>query len=113
MSDKAPTGHFGERFGGNTLPTSASVINHIFGSRPGHLPDTPKNRQLLVDVANNKNNCLGIDKNGNRWFARIESDGSQTWVVCRNGTIRNGGQNNPPRSWDSDTGLSRNPYRKR
>ena len=40
----------------------------IFGDRPGHLPDTPANRQRLVDVANDRDNYRGVDKYGNKWF---------------------------------------------
>lgn len=113
MSDKGPTGHFGDGRGGNSLPTNDSQLGHIFGDRPGHLPDTPENRQLLVDVANDDDNYLGTDKYGNEWHARQESDGSQTWTTSRGGTIQNGGQNNPPHDWDDDTGLNNNPFKKR
>lgn len=113
MSDKAPTGHFGDGNGGNTLPANSSQLEHIFGNRPGHLPDTPRNRQLLIDVANDEGNFLGTDKYGNVWHARQETDGSQTWTTSRDGTIQNGGRNNPPRDWDNKTGLNNNPFRKR
>ena len=38
-------------------------------------------------------------------------DGSQLWVIHRNGTIQEGGKNNPPRTWDKDTGLNNNPLK--
>lgn len=113
MSDKGPTGYFDDGDGGNSLPTNDSQLDHIFGDRPGHLPDTPENRQLLVDVANGDDNYLGADKYGNDWHARQEPDGSQTWTTSRGGAIQNGGRNNPPRGWDDDTGLNNNPFKKR
>lgn len=111
MSAKGQTGHFGDGSGGNTLPTGDSQLDHIFGARQGHLPDTAANRQLLVDVANGEDNYAGTDKHGNEWYVRIEPGGSQTWATVRNGTIQNGGSNNPPRDWDDDTGLNDNPFK--
>ena len=63
-----------------SLPNNDAQIGHIFGNRPGHLPDTPKNRKRLVDLANDDSKFIGEDKYGNCWNAQIESDGSQTWV---------------------------------
>jgi len=88
------------------LPTNNSQTKHIFGNRTGHLPDTPANRQLLVNTTGNQNNLLGTDQFGNKWFAMIRSDGSQVWVQTRNGVIQNGGLNNPPITWDPNMGLS-------
>lgn len=111
MSSKGPTGLFGTGRGGNVLPSNESQLNHIFGDRPGHLPDTLDNRQLLVDVANDIGNYMGADEHGNQWFVRLESDESQIWVIVRDGIIQNGGRNKPPRTWDGSTGLSKNPYK--
>lgn len=111
MSSKCPTGLFGDGLGGNSLPSNASQLSHIFGNRPGHLPDNPGNRQLLVDVANDPGSYLGADSIGNLWYARVEPDGSQIWVVVRNGVIQNGGKNKPPRDWNSGTGLN-NPLKR-
>ena len=95
------------------LPADNSQLSHIFGDRPGHLPDTPANRQRLVDVANDRDNYRGVDKYGNKWFVEEGSDGNQIWVTTRNGVIQNGGSNNPPLEWDENTGLNRNPFKKR
>ena len=46
-------------------------------NKKGHIPDTPKNRDLLQETCNDEHNYLGTDKNGNRWYAQILPDGSQ------------------------------------
>jgi hypothetical protein len=89
---------------GVTLPDKRA--GHIFRDAPGHLKDTPGNRQLLKDVANDSGARLGTDKFGNRWSARTNPDGTQTWVQIRNGEIINGGVNQTPRMFHPGTGLS-------
>ena len=88
----------------NILP--ADRAKHIFGNRPGHIPDTAANRGMLRDLANNPNTKLGVDKHGNTWSARTNKDGTQTWVQSRGGKIINGGVNTKPKTWDPKTGLS-------
>jgi len=83
-------------------------LSHIFRDAPGHLSDTPFNRQLLVDAASNPKNYLGTDKFGNKWQGYIQKDGTQVWVSLRNGEIRNGGINKVPKNFDSETGLCDN-----
>ncbi len=46
-------------------------IKHIFRDKPGHLRDTAANRQLLLEVAGDPNNFLGVDKYGKSWHAKI------------------------------------------
>ncbi|MDD6694013.1 MAG: hypothetical protein PUE38_06580 [Olsenella sp.] len=94
---------------GNSLPPNHSQTKHIFGDRPGNLPDNPRNRQTLVELANDKSSRLGTDKYGNTWHARMEPDGSQTWVTVRGGVIQEAGRNDSPHPWDSETGLNRSP----
>ena len=110
MCDKGDSGHFGD--GGNVLPSDESQLKHIFNDRPGHLPDTPKNRQALLDVANDDSCYLGVDGYGNEWHASTDGSGSQTWTSSRGGVIQNGGRNHPPRRWDDETGLNNNPFRR-
>jgi N-acetylneuraminic acid mutarotase len=81
-------------------------IPHIFRNAPGHLPDTPANRKLILDVASNRKNYYGKDMFGNEWYALRRSDGSQVWAQVRNGQIRNGGLNPTPRPWNPQTGFS-------
>jgi filamentous hemagglutinin len=78
----------------------------IFGKRDGHLPDTPENRKLLQDVANDPKAVLGPDAHGNEWSSKILDDGSQLWTQTRNGNVINGGLNKTPHTYNPTTGLS-------
>ena len=97
---------------GNNIKQSSKFyeknINHIFRQKPGHLPDTPTNRKLLLEVAGNPNNFLGIDKHGNSWHAKIQKDGTQVWSISRNGEIRDAGVNKKAQIFHKETGLSNN-----
>ncbi len=91
-----------------TFPQGDAQLKHIFRDAEGHLPDTPANRQKIIDVTSNLDNYLGKDARGNDWYAIISEDGTQTWVRVRNGVIDNAGVNDVPRTWDSETGLYNN-----
>jgi putative RHS repeat-associated core domain protein len=69
------------------LPKNDAQIKHIFSGKEGNLKDTPSNRKLLTDLANNKEKFIGTDKYGNLWNAEINSDGKQNRVRYQNGTI--------------------------
>ena len=51
-------------------------------------------------------NYLGKDKYGNEWYAKILSTGKQVWVQVRNGKICNGGINQKPRQFNTQTGFA-------
>ena len=91
----------------NKIPDNDSTTGHIFRDAEGHIPDTPENRALLEDVANDSANFRGTDKYGNEWYTKTQSDGSQVWVESRNGNIFEGGVNNTPKPWNPDTGLKK------
>lgn len=91
----------------NKIPDNDSTTGHIFRDAEGHIPDTPENRALLEDVANDPANFRGTDKYGNEWYTKIQSDGSQVWVESRNGNIFEGGVNNTPKPWNPETGLKK------
>ena len=79
----------------------------------GHLEDSPENRQLLQDLANDMKHHVGKDIHGKDRHYKEFEDGSQLWVSVRNGVIQDGGLNRPPRFWDEMTGLSRNIFRRK
>lgn len=108
-------GNFGNTQGAkrNRLPPNESQIKHIFGNRKGHLPDTISNRNLLTQTANDKLAFKGIDKYGNSWHIKLDSEGRQIWTRSQNGIINEGGRNDIPLKWDSETGLNRNPFKKK
>lgn len=91
----------------STSDIGESSADHIFRDAEGHLKDdTPENRKKLEGVANDNNNFLGTDQYGNDWYAKDNSDGTQTWVEVRGNKIRNGGVNLTPKPWNPLTGLS-------
>lgn len=91
-----------------TLPANEAQIRHIFRVSPkgGHLSDTPQNRQLLVDIANDQAALLGTDKHGNIWYGRKMPDGTQVWALVIINTMINGGFNQTEKTFHSQTSLS-------
>lgn len=88
------------------FPTGESELRHIFRKDEGHVVDTPENRRLLLDVANDVSARLESDQYGNIWAARTLPDGQQAWVRIRADTILNGGINATPRDFNPRTGLN-------
>jgi len=89
------------------FPVSESELNHIFREAEGHVADTPGNRQLLLDVANDVLARLESDQYGNEWSARLLTDGRQAWTQTRLGKIVNAGINAVPRVFNPNTGLKK------
>lgn len=86
---------------------------HIFAQRLGHLPDTSRNRQRILELINDEGSKVGIDGHGNTWYAKILEDGSQLWASVQGGVLRDAGKNDAPRQWDNETGFNKNPFRGR
>lgn len=79
---------------------------HMFRKNAeNHISDTPANRKLLIDLTSDVTNFLGNDKYGNKWFAKILSDGKQLWASVRDNEIRNGGINSIIKYFNPETGL--------
>ena len=95
----------GHAFGGNQFSKNDSQIKHIFGERDGHVPDSPANRDLILETCNNENNYVGTDRYGKRWYAQVMPDGRQVWVATRDGIIQDCGINDSARSFDSGEGF--------
>jgi hypothetical protein len=82
-------------------------LRHIFRNAEGHLTaDTPENRQVLLIVAHNLENFLGVDRFGNTWAAHTNREGRQAWLQIRDNRITNGGINTDARAFSSATGLA-------
>ena len=98
----------------NKIPNTISQINHIFRESEGHLTFNEKNAKTLSNLINNdKNVVLSQDSNGNCWYSKINSDGSQTWGKVHGNKLSNGGINKTPIKLDPYTGFDKNPYKKK
>lgn len=94
-----------------TLPENDAQLKHIFRDKEGHLLDTSENRKLLLDLANDIEYHVGNDKWGNDWNVRLNDDGTQDWVRSMSQVINEGGRNQNPKPWNSETGLYQNIWR--
>lgn len=90
------------------MPRNDSHLKHIFRDEEGHLPDTPENRKMISDLANDVQYYVGKDRYGNDWHIRNNEDGTQDWVRHQNMVINEGGKNSSPITWDPETGLYKN-----
>jgi len=86
---------------------SEKRIGHIFRDAPGHVKDTPENRQRLLELVEQAENFLGTDARGHSWYVSAEGQRPQLWAVVRGDEIINGGANDAPRSFDPESGLAR------
>jgi hypothetical protein len=92
----------------NRIRISEKSAQHIFRNKENHFSsDTPENRTVLERIANSEENLLGTSKRGAQWYGKTIENGKRIWVEVRNGEIRNGGINDVPREFNSETGLSR------
>ena len=90
------------------MPRNDSQLKHIFRDEEGHLPNTPENRKMISDLANDVQYYVGKDCYGNDWHIRNNEDGTQDWVRHQNMVINEGGKNISPITWDPETGLYNN-----
>ena len=93
----------------STMPAGIAQIKHIFRNEPGHLPETEKNKRLILSVSNDPECYVGTDSKNKKWYAKTLNDGSQVWVSVYNSIIIDAGLNNSPRQFDPDSGLNNNP----
>lgn len=90
------TGHATQSGGRPSFPTKDSQIRHMFRNEPGHIIDTPQNRNTIATIASDEHNFIGTDKHGNRWYSKTIS-GKQYWVKVRKGIVSDCGMNDEPR----------------
>jgi filamentous hemagglutinin len=95
-----------EATGSGSITIDEARARHIFRDAEGHISDTPINRRLLENIANDPSAVLGTDKYGTTWAARLNPDGTQTWVGIRGGKVSYGGINHTQKSFHSETGLA-------
>ena len=109
-------------FGKNQLPSNPSQMQHIFRDEEGHLPDTPKNRALMLKLINDPSKLAGITVTVSKskrlkqtfttyieWYEDITSDG-QYWAAACRGHLINGGLNKTKiQPFDPETGFYANP----
>lgn len=81
-------------------------IKHIFEDRPGHMIDTPENRDLLIKLVSDIKNYFGPDQYGSSCYGKTLENGKQLWAYVRNGVIRNCGINDVPKVYNPITGFN-------
>lgn len=93
-----------------SLPKENSQLKHIFRKEAGHVEDTPENRKMLQELANDPGHHIGKDMWGNEWHVRNNENGTQDWVRHRNMIINEGGRNMTQKKWSERTGLNYDPW---
>lgn len=88
---------------------SRNAESHMFRNSAGHVDNSPTNRALIENTANNPANLRGPDSEGNDWYSMQLKSGAQAWAEVRNGKITNGGINpaNANRDYNPVTGLNK------
>jgi len=82
----------------NLVPFLDKALPHIFRQQPGHFAqETAEARELLQATATQAN-FVGLQEMGVKVYQRVLDTGVQIWVYVVNGTIRDGGYNDIPRS---------------
>ncbi len=107
LDPKDPKDKKNEKNKKNQITIYEKNVQHIFREAEIHFKiDTLENRKLLIETANNEENLLGTSKYNSQWYSKLTENGKQIWVEVRNGEIRNGGINDAPKTFNSETGLS-------
>lgn len=80
------------------MPFLDGAATHIFRDKAGHFPvDTAEARELIQTTAI-EDYFVGLKANGTRVYQRILESGVQIWAYVYDGTIRDAGRNDTPRS---------------
>jgi hypothetical protein len=87
-------------------PFDEKRTTKMLQNRPGHVPDTPRNRALLESVASDPSARAGTDANGTVWSDRMLPDGKQVWVGVRDGKVSYGGVNSAPLTFNPQNGYA-------
>ena len=82
--------------GSESYRIAAGNAGHMFRDAANHIADTPANRRLITEVANNPANYVKTVK-GVSTYRKLLGNGRQVWVEVHGGEITNGGINRVPR----------------
>jgi hypothetical protein len=91
----------------NQFSENKDNVVHMFRNKDGKLTDTTENRQRILNMTHDKNNCQGRDDRGNIWYMKVEPDGTQLYAEVRDCRIVNCGFNkiSEHRIYDQARGL--------
>ncbi|HEU5219123.1 MAG TPA: hypothetical protein VFU23_10720 [Gemmatimonadales bacterium] len=79
------------------VPFLEKALPHIFKADPGHFAEDTAEARELIQATVIEANFVG-SRYGNAVYARTLETGIQIWAWVRDGTIREGGYNQVPRS---------------
>jgi hypothetical protein len=80
------------------VPFLESALTHVFRDKLGHFAmDTAEARELIQTTAI-EDHFVGLKESGTRVYQQVLETGAQIWVYVYDGTIRDAGQNETPRS---------------
>jgi hypothetical protein len=82
----------------NLVPFLEKALPHIFRQRAGHFAQDTAAARELIQTTVTKENFVGLQEGGVSVYQRILDTGAQIWVYVFNGTIRDGGINQVPRT---------------
>jgi hypothetical protein len=80
------------------VPFLEKALPHIFRRHPGHFAQDTAAAREVIQATVTEANFVGIRDRGSLVYQRILDTGVQIWVYVRDGTIRNAGYNDLPRS---------------
>jgi RHS repeat-associated protein len=76
----------------NVIPDGKDA-NHIFSGGPRKFTDNAANRKLISDLTSDESKYIGIDDYGKKYYAQVNSDGTQTYAYVQDGIVKGAGWN--------------------
>jgi len=80
------------------IPFLEKALPHIFRRQSGHFVEDTAAARELIQTTVTEANFVGVRDRGSLVYQQILDTGMQIWVYVRDGTIRNAGYNEVPRS---------------
>lgn len=79
-------------------------LGHIFVEKGGHFKrDTLENRTFIQSAVDHPSNKVATNNFGAEVYLKTMLDGTQAWAEVNNGLITDGGRNNFPKEWVTDS----------